>query len=212
MPDQQRGFTLIEVLIAMAATMLILSAAYGTFSTLLNGLEVLRRATDATHELNRAWMFVGRDLRQFINRPIRDEFGDVESALWGGELAADSLILTRTGWHNGRDQLRGSMERVRYQLEDGTLYRDSYAVLDRTDVNEPRQVALLSNVERFELRFLDPQATIQPGGEWDTDRWPLNWGVNNRETGLVNPPAAVLVTLDIEGLGEIQRLYEVPGV
>ena len=94
------GFTLIEVLIAMAITMLILTGAFLTFSNLLSGLEVLRRSAAEVHSLNRLWMFISRDIGQFVNRPIRNEFDELEPALWGGELAGYSLNLTRTGWHN----------------------------------------------------------------------------------------------------------------
>ncbi len=205
---RSKGFTLIEVLIAMAITMLILAGAFMTFSNLISGLEVLRRASGTTHSLNRLWMFVSRDVRQFVNRPIRNEFGEFESALWGGELANDSLNLTRTGWHNGRQQPRGNLERVRYILDDGVLYRESYAVLDRTDANTARRVALLDHVNEFEIRFLDSQVSIPVGEEWDLEKWPSNWGAD----GTVNPPLALAVTLEIDGLGQITRLYEVPGV
>jgi general secretion pathway protein J len=209
---RSKGFTLIEVLISMAITMLILAGAFLTFSNLISGLEVLRRASGTTHSLNRMWMFVSRDVRQFAYRPVRNEFGEQESALWGGELDNDSLNLTRTGWHNGRLQPRGNLERVRYVLDEGVLYRESYAVLDRTDRNEPRRVALLDDVNRFEIRFLDRQTTLQPGAEWELEKWPASWGTNSRESGLVAPPLALAITLDIEGLGEITRFYEVPGV
>jgi general secretion pathway protein J len=212
MKSRSSGFTLIEVLISLAITVMILTGAFMTFSNLITGLESLRAATATTHSLNRTWMFVARDVRQFVSRPIRNELGELESALWGGELAEDSLNLTRTGWHNGRQQPRGNLERVRYLLEEGVLYRESYAVLDRTDVNEPRRVALLDRVERFEMRFLDPKTPIQPGVEWELDEWPTNWGVSQRESGLVAPPLAIAFILEVEGIGEISRLLEVPGV
>ncbi len=206
-----RGFTLIEVLIAMAITLLILAGAFLTFNNLVSGLEVLRRASDHTHSLNRLWTFMSRDIRQFVNRPVRNEFGEQEPALWGGVQADDSLNLTRTGWHNPQQHLRSNMQRVRYLLEEGVLYRESYAVLDRTDRNEPRRVALLKDVLRFELSFLGTDAPLQPGA-WDIEDWPLDWGVNARESGLVGPPLAVAVTIEIDGFGDIRRLYEVPGV
>ena len=100
-----RGFTLIEVLIAMGATLLIVSVAFATFTNLLSGIETLRSSGGQATELNRTWMLLGRDLRQFVNRPVRDEFGTLESAMIGGELADNSLSFTRVGWHNPASQV-----------------------------------------------------------------------------------------------------------
>ena len=51
-PGRQRGFTLIEVLISMAVTVMIVTLAFMTFSNLINGLEGLRRAGDRSNEIN----------------------------------------------------------------------------------------------------------------------------------------------------------------
>ncbi len=204
------GFTLIEVLIAMAVTVLVLAGAFMTFSNLAGGLESLRAAGGRAREIERAWMLLSRDLRQFAHRPVRNELGDSEAALWGGELADDSLNLTRTGWHNSRQRPRGNLERVRYRLEDGVLYRESYAVLDRTNANEPRQVALLSGVERFHVHFLGASETILPGAEWDVTNWPRNWGTDSY-AAVAGPPLALAVVLEVDGFGEVMRLFEVPG-
>ena len=120
---QQAGFTLIEVLIAMAATVMIVTLAFMTFSNLINGLDRLRHASNQSHEINRTWVFLSRDLRQFVNRPVRDELGTQESAFFGGELADNSITFTRIGWHNPNRNLRSHMQRVRYHLEDETQRR-----------------------------------------------------------------------------------------
>ena len=205
------GFTLIEVLIAMAITMMILTGAFLTFSNLLSGLEVLRRSVAEVHSLNRLWMFMSRDIGQFVNRPIRNEFDELEPALWGGDLAGYSLNLTRTGWHNPQQHTRSNLQRVRYLLQDQVLYRESYSVLDRTSVNEAQQVALLERVLRFEIAFLEPAQNTQPI-QWDQERWPLSWGTDFREAGNLPLPMALAITLEIEGLGEVTRLYQLPGI
>ena len=207
---RNRGFTLVEVLIAMVITVLILTAAFLTFSNLVSGIEVLRRSTAEIHSLNRLWMFLSRDLRQFVDRPVRNEFDELEPALWGGESAADSLNFTRTGWHNPQQFPRSTLQRVRYLLEDQTLFREHYGVLDRTGVNEPQRVALLESVSRFEIGFLAAGAVLEPQ-QWDPQRWPVNWGTDYRETGVTPAPQALVVTLEVEGLGEVTRLYQIAG-
>lgn len=209
-PRRHSGFTLIEVLLALAITMLILTGAFVTFSSLITGLEVLRRSSGQTHGINRFWNLVSRDIRQFANRPVRNQFGETEPALFGGALADDALNFTRVGWHNPQHHARSNLQRVRYVLEDESVWRESYRVLDRTDVSEPQRVELLKNVEVFEMAFFDKTQVIR-AGEFSTDKWPLNWGVNVQEVGIVDPPYAVEIRLEISGMGEIRRLYEIPG-
>jgi general secretion pathway protein J len=100
------------------------------------------------------------------------------------------------------------MQRVRYMLEDDTLYRESFLVLDRTTESEPRRVALLAGVKNFEMRFLDPGAQLR-GDELETEDWPEVWGVGAAVDGQA-PPAAIEVRLELDGLGEVQWLYELP--
>lgn len=209
--SSQCGFTLIEVLIAMAATVMIVTLAFMTFSNLINGLEVLRRSSDQAVEINRTWMFLSRDLRQFVNRPVRDELGTLESAMFGGELAADSINFTRTGWHNPNGYPRSHMQRVRYRLEDEILWRESYSVLDRTDETEPIQVEMLQGVKSFSIAFLGQGVPIDTG-DFDTEDWPRSWGVDASQQGAFSPPEALEITLDLQGYGEIRRLFEIPGV
>ena len=100
MNREQRGFTLIEVLIAMAITAVIALLAYTSLNTVIAGVESVRREADYTYQLNRAFQLLSRDLRQVVERPIRDELDGTESALEGGPLARQTLALTRAGWHN----------------------------------------------------------------------------------------------------------------
>jgi general secretion pathway protein J len=208
---RQAGFTLIEVLIAMAATVMIVTLAFMTFTNLLNGFEGLRAASKQSHEINRAWTLLSRDLRQFVNRPVRDELGTQESAFFGGELADNSISFTRLGWHNPNRLLRSHMQRVRYRLEDETLWRESYPVLDRTDETEAARVELLQGVLAFSVAFLGDGVPLD-AGEFDSEDWPRNWGLESFQQGNTSPPEAIEITLELEGFGEVRRLFQIPGV
>lgn len=83
-----RGFTLIEVLIALAITAFVAAVAYRSLSAAMLGVERTRATADRTYEINRAWMIISRDLNQFVARPIRDEFGQEEPALTGDRRPA----------------------------------------------------------------------------------------------------------------------------
>ena len=151
---EPRGFTLIEVLIAMAITAFVSVLSYQALSTALTGIESVRAESERLHEINRAFNVLSRDIRQMTNRPVRDEFGQLASAVLGGPLARDPLRLTRAGWHNSTGAPRSTLQRVAYRLEDDRLLRLSYPVLDRTTAIEHTETVLVDRVEGFEVRFL----------------------------------------------------------
>ena len=204
-----RGFTLLEVLIAMAITAVIATLSFASLSRTLDSVEGLRDQGGRITEMNRAYGLLSRDLNHFINRSVRNEFGNISPPLAGGEVADDSLVFTRIGWHNTTGRPRSSMQRVRYLLEDETLYRENYLVLDRTSESEPQRVALLEGVTGFEMRFLQPGIQIFPGEEFDSDDWPETWGIGPGQSGAA-PPEAVEIRLQVAGWGEVRWLYEIP--
>ena len=208
-----RGFTLVEVLIALAITAFVAAVAYTSLSTVITGVESARAGAERTQAINRTFMLLSRDLRQFVERPVRDEFGDTEPALSGGEAARFALSFTRAGWHNPNGLPRSHLQRVNYRFEDQALWRESYPVLDRAGDTEGTPVRLLDDVDYLELAFLGSvdQLRLGRGTNVDTRQWPENWVVDTSDPGaLPSPPVAIEVTLGLPDLGEITRLYVLP--
>lgn len=201
---RRNGFTLIEVLLAMAITMMVAVMGYAGLSAAMSAAErhgdMVRRLGD----MQTAVGWIVRDLRQTVDRPITDARGDKQPALLGGEDSERLLELTHTGWDNWRDQRRGSLQRVRYRLDaDGSLWREHWLVLDRIDDEDRLQsVKLLEGVQQFTLQFLDGEsagARQQPlGGEW-IERWPV------REQNEAMP-LAVQFDLELDGIGVVHRI------
>tara|TARA_R110002110_G_scaffold91264_2_gene237545 strand:- start:166986 stop:167657 length:672 start_codon:yes stop_codon:yes gene_type:complete len=208
------GFTLIEVLIALAITAFVSVIAYTGLSTAIVGVESTRAVADRSYEINRVWMILSRDLRQFVTRPVRDEFGETEPALSGGIAARFPLSFTRGGWHNPQNQLRSHLQRVNYRVEDNTLWRDHYAVLDRSGDTQPSSVELLRDVEFLQLRFLPSLGQLQASGDGtaiETRDWSENWITDTSRPGAVlEPPVAVEVRLQLADWGELRWLYALP--
>jgi general secretion pathway protein J len=204
----------VEVLIALAITAFIAAIAYSSLSTALQAVESTRATAQRSYELNRAWMIISRDLRQFVARPVRDEFGQVEPAMAGGTAARFPLSFTRTGWHNPNDIQRSNLQRVNYRVEDGALWRDAYTVLDRAPDTAPQQVRLLEGVEVLELVFLGALAdarSVGQGIELETRDWQGNWVADTSAPDTeLPPPAALEFRLQLEDLGEMRRVYALP--
>lgn len=209
----ESGFTLVEVLIAMAITAFVSVLSYQTLSTALAGIESARTESERLHEINRAFTILSRDVRQMTNRPVRDEFGQMASAVSGGELARDPLRLTRSGWHNSTGAPRSTLQRVAYRLEEDKLLRLSYPVLDRTTAIEPTETVLIDGVEVFELRFLPSVNALEVDRNQVIDRrfWQENWVADVGFTDkIIDPPAAIEVRVILSDWGELERLYVMP--
>ena len=208
------GFTLIEVLIALAITAFVAAVAYSSLSTALLAVESTRATAQRTYEMNRAWMIISRDLRQFVARPVRDEFGQVEPAMAGGAAARFALSFTRGGWHNPNGLPRSNLQRVNYRVEDGALWRDTYPVLDRAPDTQAQQVRLLEGVEVLELVFLGDLAAAEREGRGltiDTRGWQASWVADTSAPDIVlPPPVAVEIRLELEDIGELRRIYALP--
>jgi len=210
------GFTLVEVLIALAITAFVSAIAYTSLSTVILGAGRSQETADRNYEVNRAWMMISRDLSQLVSRPVRDEFGDLEPALQGGPAARFELSFTRTGWHNPVGQPRSHLQRINYRLEDETLWRDSYSVLDRVADTVVHRARLLDGVEQFDILFLDSLASVQSSGRTtaiDTRAWPESWVADTSTPGVLpDPPLALEIRLQLSDWGELRRLYALPPI
>ena len=115
----------------------------------------------------RAVTFLTLDFEQLINRPVRDPYGDPQPAILGRD---NYVEFTRLGWSNPFGlRKRSEMQRVVYTLEDGTLFRRYWPVLDTNVATEYQEDVLIDHVERFTVRYLD----LTPQGEWQwLELWP----------------------------------------
>jgi general secretion pathway protein J len=197
------GFTLLELLVAMAIFAILGTLALSGYTELQRQSEYAELRLERMREVQRAVQTIGQDLAQIEPRPIREPLGETRLP---AVLAVDSveygLQFTRAGWSNTAGLARPTLQRVGYRLDPEGLWRDHWAVLDRTLVLEPTRRKLLGNVRDVRFRFMTPNR------EW-VDRWPASddpVGADDRAR-----PAAVEVILQLEDWGEIRRLIEVAG-
>ncbi len=217
------GFTLLEVMVAMGITAIIGVMAYASLSSALEAMEGNEAQSKRLNNLNMLFAILSRDLRQVVPRPVGDEFGDgQEAAFFAPENALIALRFSRTGWENPRPEVfqRSSLQRVAYLLEGDKLIRESWYALDRPTDSEPVRVVMLENVNQLKLKFLQPAAsggpakTVAPmGGDWRNSwPYPLPELGDLNSVGYIALPLAVEITFELEGLGEIKRLFELPEV
>ncbi len=188
---RQRGFTLLELVAAMAIFALLSVMAYGG----LNALIQTNRSLETNFEQLRRWqMTVHRlrmDLAQVRPRPVRDQFGDVLPSLYQPE--EERLEFTRGGRRNPLLLPRSNLERVAYVLDsDGRLHRESWFNLDRAQSDEAQSQLVLEGIEDLQWRFLDNE-----------DEWQESWPP---ASSLITDPAAIELPRAIELKLESRRL------
>jgi general secretion pathway protein J len=185
------GFTLLELLVAMAVFAVMSALAYGGLTSVLNARVQTDQSAARLQEIQTAFLWLQRDIEQAVARGIRDEFGAPTPALQGGLGAPLPLALTRGDEAQPIDTLRATLRRVAYRIEGDVLQRLSWLVLDRVQTSAPRTTPLLSGVLSLRLRFL--------GKEWGS-AWPPT-----TET-IATLPRAIEVTLRLREAGDLRRL------
>lgn len=195
------GFTLIEVLVAMAIFGLLSVLAYTTLGRTLDNAEFLTERMERLEAVQRSVRFLSDDLMQAAPRPVRGELGDSYAPAISTSLTGNfALELTHGGWGNPVGLPRGTLQRSAYRIEDGRLVRYRWNVLDRTFSNEPVATVLLDGVDSLAFHFL------QANGEW-SDTWPPQGAPAG--LGMRARPRAVEFVLTLADEGEISRLIEV---
>lgn len=202
-PGRSGGFTLIEILVAVAVLAVFSALAFGGLRYVLLVQESVGEDQARLAAIRGTVQTVVRDLRQTQPRPVREPFTGRRLPAMIGEPAGEYLLrLTHGGWANPLGRRRGTLQRSAYQLRDGVLIRTHWTVLDRAPDTEPVEREMLDGVRAFRVRYLDR------AGEW-WDRWPGRvdeWSGLERYT-----PVAVEFELDLEDRGRIRRIVELPG-
>jgi general secretion pathway protein J len=194
-----RGFTLLELLIAVAIFAVVGVMAYGGLQAVLGQQVIARDAAERFREVQFAVQQVARDFQQTHPRPVRETLGDgYRNALRADLRSSYPIEFTRGGWSNPLGQPRAAVQRVAYRLDEDRLVRLHWFVPDQTLAEEPVERELLAGVREFRLRFLGP-------GGWSDD-WPP--GLSGEDPATL--PFAVEFVLALEDLGEIRRLVELP--
>ncbi len=196
------GFTLLELIIALAIFSVVSVLAYGGLRSVQDTRNHVEESAGELARLQMAFTILSRDLRQGVARSIRDDFGDKQPAMIGmGSGFGNMLEFSRTGLRNPTGRPRSHLQRVAYGLKDNKFVRLSWPVLDRAQNSESAEMVLLEDVNSLELRFLHPV------GRWQTE-WPPLAADEEPEIPL---PRAVEVSIEIEGWGRIVRLFRTPG-
>ncbi|WP_419737069.1 type II secretion system minor pseudopilin GspJ [Pseudomonas sp. COR18] len=148
---RQAGFTLLELVIALAIFSLLSLGSWRLYEGLLRVQAQVADHEQALRSLQRAVAVLERDLMQ-----VAASGNSPALRLHQGELS-----LQRGNWRNPLDQPRSERQAVSYRLEAQRLWRHSRS----PELAIPHKQVLLGDVRELRWRFHDPRAG------WRSD-WP----------------------------------------
>ncbi len=192
------GFTLIEMLLTISIFAIVGLGSVNILSSVTTSNQVSLDHAERMAELQRAMLTMERDFRQASTRKVRVN-GEAPSSsyLTHGDRLLDSesefIALRKVGWINPMNLLpRSEVQSFAYRIIDNTLERIHFDFPDPNVSEDFRIRPLLRDVKSVKYEFFNKQK-----------KWSEEW----KGKGL---PPAIAVTLELEDMGKLRRIFLLP--
>jgi len=192
---RKNGFTLLEILVAMAIFSITLATLYATFRSFLTSADLV------THDIRRQEQFrlglqaMRADLEQiFLPQPPRynppgfNEDPDIfrfvaEEISVGGSLFSHLQFASRNHLETGPGAIPGAAKIHYYVHRHGNrfdLHRSDKAFVSENEPNPCTDPVLVKDIHTFSLTFTDSRGIEHK--TWDSDGEPFSYTVPTRVT------------------------------
>lgn len=160
-----KGFTLIEVMVAVAIFAVIASIIFPAMIQFLSVRERLEEKHDHMVGMQKTFLFLAKDMRFASNRLGKDEYGELGKATLSVD---DGSLIEFTAQYP--DLNLGGLSvprRVRWQLEDGVLQRIQYPVMDPDSDTRSLRQNLMTEVDKVEVQL----SFVEDGRDNTSSKW-----------------------------------------
>lgn len=215
------GFTLIEVLVAIAIFSIIGIGCYNILFGMVNARSSINEKTEKLKTISRAIHLINDDLTQLSSRKIVDDNDEILPPLIFNK-SENILEFSRYGGRNPRMEKRSEVSRVVYQLvhrndidinrfneenvpeddkniiDDNSYYlvRKVWPILDRvSDMDDLPTKVVFNDVTEFDVDFYNDK------GKW-IDEWPQKKGDDFL-------PYAIKIKIVTSSYGTIEKLISI---
>jgi general secretion pathway protein J len=196
------GFTLIEVLIAIAIFAILALISYRTLSSTFDTRERLQTQSSVLRDQALFFARIESDFNAVLPRAIRTADGLDQPALrlWTQTINTNEprIAFTRSGFGATGDA-SAAPQRIGYRLKDGTIELLIWNGLDQAPRTEPTAYPALTNVRDFSWRALE----IKP----DASNWRDDWPTREQTDKSKYLPAAIELTVTPKDGAPIVRIF-----
>ena len=156
---REAGFTLIEMLVALALTSMIAAAGSTLLIGTLRASDSLEKTADAVNAADLAHTLMRDDFANAVMSAGRFRRPEESSSAF--------LAFVRDGWnHPGTDEDRASLLAVEYSYSDGTLVRRAWLRPDPVSATPHMDRELATGLSRLTARYFDGRDWLP---EWSSD-------------------------------------------
>ena len=191
--NQNTGYTLIELIIALAIFAILGTISVGLLSRAFDTRARIENQMEPLTELQLAVTRINRDVAQMVDRGALSLIGHT-----------NYTEFTRGGIVNpDEEDAKNTLKRVALVCGNNEkLIRKTWARVDPLSPNDFQEQALMNKLESCEFSYLGK------GSTWVSD-WPMTTASPREKPPPF--PRAIKLTLTLENLGEIALLFVVPG-
>lgn len=211
-----KGFTLIEILVAMAIASVVAMISVNALGFALRAKTIHDNKSEQLSALQFAYVLMQNDIEQALNRPIRNNQNQVEAGFWGESLhgiTRDSqafIAFTRGGVTNSQwRQAKSALARVQYAIEGDKLIRITWQALDQAPTSEPIRRVILRGIRNLECKFISHDAIVFD--TWKTALEPEDFTLSENVI-MDRVPQGVRISFELDELGYIDWLFTLAGV
>jgi general secretion pathway protein J len=193
-----KGFTLVEVLVAVAIFGILSAMAYRALTIVLESRGRIDEENQKWRELALLLLRMEQDIAAVAPRPVRNAANLLAPAFIGQASARaleGTVMLTRTALADGPGGIEPP-HRVGYRLREGTVELLTWGDLDQSPRSQPRVAVALRNVRALDLRYIDQR------GAWHT-----SWPPATAQAAEMRIPAGVEASITLASGERIVRLF-----
>ena len=195
----QRGFTLIEIIVALVIFSFLSVLGYQALIAIVNYNERSRSSYEEQNQLHQATAILMQDMLHLRPRPIRDRLGGKERAYTTAD-ADYEVKFTRGGLPSVPNSSFGGLQRVAYSVsEENDLIRWVWPTLDAFSDEEPVSQVLMNGVSELAFYQLNSRNEFEE-----------NWPPLNQNVSIEVLPRMIRVDIELVNGDKIERL--IPGV
>lgn len=197
--NKLKGFTLIEILIALMVFAILATITSSTLYYAFNARTRVNLQAERLNTLQLAISLMQQDTSQIVERAIRGNEMRLFPVFVGQEKY---LELTRDGMINPKSlEKRSTLKRIALVCQKDQLVRRTWASLDPKDRNAYEDKVLLDNLKSCNFKYLNQ--TLQVLSEWREQ-------AVSQDQRKEPFPKAIQVNLILNDWGEMNLLFIIP--